>query len=209
MTKKLSDDLDLISAPPDQLGYFFETINSTQYTVPIDENFLQPSYYRGVVNMLAQANEQDAVIFQINSGGGRMDGLLSLLDAIDNTAAITIADITGDCYSAASILALSCDQCVVGRRANLLAHEVSYGTSGKGSDNLSHVQHIKKISDKLIWETYEGFLDDDEIESVLNGKELFLDSEEIVERLNARDEYRKALAEALKEAEEENAGLTD
>ena len=52
-------------------------------------------------------------------------------------------------------------------------------------------------------------MDEDEIESVLNGKELFLDSEEIVERLNARDEYRKALAEALKEAEEENAGLTD
>ena len=209
MTKKLSDDLDLISAPPDQLGYFFETINSTQYTVPIDENFLQPSYYRGVVNMMNQSNEQDAVFFTINSGGGRMDGLLSLLDAIDNTSAVTVADITGECHSAASILALNCDQVIVGRRAEMLIHEIRYGVGGKSSDNLSHVQHIKKISDKLIWETYEGFLDDDEIESVLNGKELFLDSEEIVERLNARDEYRKALAESLKEAEEENAGLTD
>ena len=209
MTKKLSDDLDLISAPPDQLGYFFETINSTQYTVPIDEAFMDASYYRGVVNMLSQANEQDLVIFKLNSPGGNFTGLLSLLDAIDTTQATTIADITGQAASAASILALHCDQCVVGKYAEMLAHEVSYGVGGKGSDNLSHVQHIKKISDKLIWETYEGFLDDDEIESVLNGKELFLDSEEIVERLNARDEYRKALAEALKEAEEENAGLTD
>ena len=206
MTKKLSDDLDLISTQPDQLGYFFETVSSTQYTVPVDESFMEASYYRGIVNMLAQANEQDIVIFRINSPGGQFSGLLSLLDAIETTQAMTIADITGQAASAASILALNCDQCVVGKYAEMLAHEVSYGVGGKGSDNLSHVQHIKKISDKLIWETYEGFLDDDEIESVLNGKELFLDSDEIIERLNKREEYRKELATL---SDEDNPGLTD
>ena len=135
-----------------------------------------------------------------------MDGLLSLLDAIETTEAMTIADITGECSSAASILALNCDQCVVGKYAEMLAHEVSYGVGGKGSDNLSHVQHIKKISDKLIWDTYEGFLEDHEIESVLNGKELFLDSDEIIERLNKREEYRKELATL---SDEDNPGLTD
>ena len=206
MTKKLAEDFDIISAPPDQLGYFFETVNSTQYTVPIDESFMEASYYRGIVNMLAQANEQDIVIFRINSPGGQFSGLLSLLDAIETTQAMTIADITGQAASAASILALNCDQCVVGKYAEMLAHEVSYGVGGKGSDNLSHVQHIKKISDKLIWDTYEGFLEDHEIESVLNGKELFLDSEEIIERLNKREEYRKELATL---SDEDNPGLTD
>lgn len=206
MTKKLAEDFDIISAPPDQLGYFFETVNSTQYTVPVDESFMEASYYRGVVNMLAQANEQDIVIFRINSPGGQFSGLLSLLDAIETTQAMTIADITGQAASAASILALNCDQCVVGKYAEMLAHEVSYGVGGKGSDNLSHVQHIKKISDKLIWDTYEGFLEDHEIESVLNGKELFLDSDEIIERLNKREEYRKELATL---SDEDNPGLTD
>lgn len=206
MTKKLSDDFDIVSAPPDQLGYFFETVSSTQYTVPIDESFMEASYYRGIVNMLAQANEQDIVIFRINSPGGQFSGLLSLLDAIETTQAMTIADITGQAASAASILALNCDQCVVGKYAEMLAHEVSYGVGGKGSDNLSHVQHIKKISDKLIWDTYEGFLEDHEIESVLNGKELFLDSDEIIERLNNREEYRKELATL---SNEDNPGLTD
>ena len=118
---------------------------------------------------------------------------------------MTIADITGECASAASILALNCDQCVVGKHAELLAHEVRYGIGGKSSDNLSHVQHIKKISDKLIWDTYEGFLTDDEIESVLNGKELFLDSDEIVERLNKR----QALREAAEGEGTDSPGLSD
>jgi len=87
----------------------------------------------------------------------------------------------------------------------MLCHEVRYGVGGKNSDNLSHVQHIKKISDKLIWETYEGFLTDDEIESVLNGKELFLDSDEIVERLNKR----QALRDAAEGVDTDNPGLSD
>ena len=91
MTRKNSEDLDMISAPPEQLGYFFESQQMTQYTVPIDKGIMEPSYYRGIVNMLSNANEQDIVIFKINSPGGRMDGLLSLLDAIDTTDAMTIA----------------------------------------------------------------------------------------------------------------------
>lgn len=205
MSKRMSEDLDMIPSPPEQLGYFFESQQMTTYTVPIDEGIMEPSYYRGIVNMLSNANEQDIVVFKINSPGGRMDGLLSLLDAIDTTEAMTIADITGECASAASILALNCDQCVVGNRAEMLCHEVRYGVGGKNSDNLSHVQHIKKISDKLIWDTYEGFLTDDEIESVLNGKELFLDSEEIVERLNKR----QALREAAEGVDTNNPGLSD
>ena len=47
----------------------------------------------------------------------RRDGLLSLLDAIDTTDAMTIAYITGEYASAASILALNCDQCVAGNLA--------------------------------------------------------------------------------------------
>ena len=205
MSKRMSEDLDMISAPPEQLGYFFESQQMTQYTVPIDEGIMKPSYYRGIVNMLSNANEQDIVIFKINSPGGRMDGLLSLLDAIDTTEAMTIADITGECASAASILALNCDRCVAGNRAEMLCHEIRYGVGGKNSDNLSHVQHIKKISDKLIWDTYEGFLTDDEIESVLNGKELFLDSDEIVERLNKR----QALREAAEGVDTDSPGLSD
>lgn len=203
--KKLSEDLDLIPATQEQLGYFFETVTSTQYTVPIDENFVEPFYYRGVVNMLLQANEQDIVIFKINSKGGMMDGLVSLLDAIDNTQAMTIADIVGSCHSAASILALNCDQCVVGRYAEMLCHEPRYGVGGKGSDNLSRIQHIRKISDKLIYESYDGFLSEEEITSVLNGKEFFLDSDEIIERLNSREVYRQSLIAA----EQEPAGLTE
>lgn len=205
MTRKISEELDIIPSPPEQLGYFFESQQMTQYTVPIDEDIGDPAYYRGIVNMLSSANEQDIVIFRINSRGGRMDGLLSLLDAIETTEAMTIADIVGECASAASILALNCDQCVAGKYAEMLCHEVRYGVGGKSSDNISHVQHIKKIADKLIWNTYEGFLSNEEIESVLNGKELFLDSDDIVERLN----NRQAIREAGKGVGIDNPGLSD
>ena len=190
---------------PERLGYSFETQTSTKYTVHINQPITEPAYYTVISDLLDNANEGDLIIFKINSPGGRMDGLSALLDAIETTEATTIADIVGDCYSAASILALSCDECVAGSYANMLCHEVRYGVVGKGSDNLSHVQHYKKISDKLIKTAYEGFLSAAEIQDVLNGKELFLDSEEIVERLKARAEY----FQEREEVDLDSAGLTD
>lgn len=190
---------------PERLEYSFETQTSTKYTVHINQPITEPVYYTVISDLLDNANEGDSIIFKINSPGGRMDGLSALLDAIETTEATTIADIVGDCYSAASILALSCDECVAGSYANMLCHEVRYGVGGKGSDNLSRVQHYKKISDRLIKTAYEGFLSEAEIQDVLNGKELFLDSEEIVERLKARAEY----FQEMEEVDLDSAGLTD
>ena len=189
----------------ERLGYSFETQVSTKYTIHINEEIMDASYYSVISDLLDNANEGDLVIFKVNSPGGQLSGLNTILDAIETTEATTIADIVGDCYSAASILALSCDECVAGSYANMLCHEVRYGVVGKGSDNLSHVQHYKKISDKLIKTAYEGFLSAVEIQDVLNGKELFLDSEEIVERLKARAEY----FQEREEVDLDSAGLTD
>ena len=182
-----------------QLGYFAKPRTQFQYTVNIDEPFVQPSYYRGVIQMLMDANEDDVVIFMCNSPGGYLSGLQSLLEAIKMTEATTIAVLVGQVASAASIFALHCDQIFVTDSANLLAHNVSYGTGGKGSDILSHVQHVSKTSEKLLRKTYEHFLTPKEIDEMINGREIYLDSDEIKQRLKQKEQ---ALEDADQEVEQ-------
>ena len=203
---ELDDEEDLF---PQKLAYSYTQEVRTQVTVHLNQPFMTPDYYDNVVNALDSASHEDVFIFKIASVGGAYSGLVSLVDAIENTNALVIADIVGECHSAASLFALKCDQVRVSPYAEMLCHSSRYGFAGKSADNVSHVLHKAKVTERFMKEAYEGFLTDAEVEQVLGGKELYLDSEEIVERLNARDEYRKALAEALKEAEEENAGLTD
>lgn len=183
-----------------QLGYFAKPRTQYQYTVNIDEPFVQPSYYRGVVQMLMDAHEDDVVIFMCNSPGGYLSGLQSLLEAIKMTEATTIAVLVGQVASAASIFALHCDQIFVTDSANLLAHNISYGTGGKGSDILSHVQHVSKTSEKLLRKTYEHFLSKTEIDEMINGREIYLDSDEIKQRLEQKEKALEALEQAVEEA---------
>ena len=193
------DDGDFVGSKT-TLGYFIKQKVATQYTVTIDEAFTEPSYYRGVVSMLMGASEEDTVIFLINSPGGRLSGLLTLLEGINMTDATTLAVLVGECSSAASMFALHCDQVFVSENATMLCHNVSYGTNGKGSDVLAHVNHVAKTSEKLLRSTYLNFLSEKEILELLNGQEIYLDSDEIKARL---EQKQKATADQEQETEPE------
>ena len=197
------DDYNEDSVQADQLGYFVDTNTSFKYTVPIDTDFVEPSHYRAVVQMMDNATENDLVLFKINSRGGALSGLQTLLEAIKCTEAHTVAVVVGQCSSAASILLMYCDSAVVTDSANALIHHVSFWTGGKGADVLSHVQHVAKTSEKLMKEAYEGFLTEDEIKEVIGGKELYLDADEMRERFANREEYREDQFEAEQKALEQ------
>jgi ATP-dependent protease ClpP protease subunit len=192
------DDEDDFVQEKNTLGYFVKAQAANQYTVNIDEPFVSPSYYRSIVSMLMNCSELDTVIFLINSPGGMLSGLLTLLEGLKMTEAQTIAVMVGECASAASMFALHCDTAYVSDNATMLCHNISYGTGGKGSDILSHVQHVSKTSEKLLRKTYEHFLTQDEINEMINGREIYLDSEEIKERLDKR----QALLEAQEQEEQ-------
>ena len=72
--------------------------------------------------MLNNATEQDLVVLNINSGGGHLDSAISIIDALKNTRANTLAWISGSCYSAASLIALNCQNLEVGEFATLMCH---------------------------------------------------------------------------------------
>ena len=188
------DDFDIKDAK--LLGYYVNSRVLNEYTVYINEPVTSPVYYTNVVNMLRLATEQDRVLYMVNSPGGHLDGLVSLLDGTTNTAAYTVAYLQGNTDSAASILALHCDEVVVGDYATMLCHNVTYGIGGKGADIVAHVQHMTKSAEKLIRETYTGFFDEADIVEILNGKQIYLDADEIKERLAKRNAYYEALEES-------------
>lgn len=182
------------------LGYYVNQRVLTDVTVHINEAVVEPSYYTDIVNILYKASKEDSFTFMLNTPGGSYTGLVSLLDGIDATEAHTVANICGECHSAGSIIAMHCNDVIVGPYATMLCHNVSYGTGGKGSDVLAHVEHISKVSNNLIRTTYEGFLTETEIEEVLKGKQLYLEAPEIEERLDRRQKYFELKLESVMQA---------
>ena len=112
-----------------------------------------------------------------------------LLEGIRLTDAHVCAILIGPAHSAASILALNCHDIVVTNSATMLTHNIRTGFGGKIADLEAFTNFSRKISNKLIKDTYEAFLNPTELQEVLHGKELWLDSEQIKERLQARMEF--------------------
>lgn len=189
------DDDDEDEIVQGSLGYFVKQVSQTTITVHVDEAVKAPSYYRRVVQAISDLSENDQVIFKINSPGGLVNGLVHVLTAMEATNATSVAQIYGECASAASILALMCDVVYVGDNATMMVHFVSHGASGKADDVYRQVMHVRESNERLFRNVYKGFLTDEELEGCLKGTEYWFNSSEILDRLKKRDELRALEAE--------------
>ena len=188
------EDDDVVRSP--SLGYFRKTQTSSLIEIPIDEDFKGPSYYRNVAQAIRDSEEGDLIRFFLNSPGGRLDGLMTLLSSMMKTDATTEAHIEGFCDSAGSFLAMHCDNVYVSPLASMLVHNASYGTGfQKAADIHQQVQHFNNYSETLFRDTYRYFLTDEEIQKCIDGYQLYLNAEEIAERLQRKFEIIQELSE--------------
>lgn len=171
----------------DELGYFQKVIPTTILTVPIDEPIRESRYYRQVVSGISELVEGDELHFKISSPGGLLTGLETMLSAVKQSPATSIAFIDGECHSAASILALNCDAVAVSEYATMLCHFVSFGVAGPSNHIQKHSEHVRKTSEKLFRNTYKYFLTEEEItKCVEDDFQLWLDADQIMERFENR-----------------------
>ena len=160
-----------------------------EHHVYLDESFGEPSYYRNVLDMLREGTESDTFIFHLNTFGGRDDSGMALVRAIQNTNSDTIAIIERNCMSMGALIAVSCKQLIVNKGANMMIHDVQFGTYGSGSNNKRYVDFIKRDSDILMRELFTNFLTEEEFDEIINNSsEIYLNDEEIIERWNRKVE---------------------
>jgi ATP-dependent protease ClpP protease subunit len=65
-------------------------------------------------------------------------------------------------------------------------HNYSGGVGGKGGEMIDQIKHERKWSEKLLVDIYKNFLKEDEINAILNNKDIWMTGEEVVGRLNKR-----------------------
>jgi ATP-dependent protease ClpP protease subunit len=188
-SRKADEDEDESPMTERYLPFNNRLFNLRTVSFTIDEAVKEPSYYRLIVEELQELSEHDTVQVRFNSTGGRADGMVSLLEAFRMTDATVVGVIAGECHSAASILALHCDEIIVTPYSTMMCHNISYGTAGKDSDIINMVTHTSNWSKLLMQETYSGFLSPKELDELINGKELWFNAVEIGERLEKKKAF--------------------
>lgn len=133
---------------------------------------------------IRHAGELDVVKIYINSIGGDLFTAIQFLRVLSDTAATKIISVEGACMSAATMIFMCADQFEVTPHSIFMFHNYSGGTIGKGGEMIDQLQHERKWSERLLNEVYKGFLTKDEIHAMLDNKDIWMDGDEVVRRIN-------------------------
>jgi ATP-dependent protease ClpP protease subunit len=157
-----------------------------------------PENYISWFDTIRYASENDVIKININSGGGDVYTSIQFMRVLQETAASIVISVEGLCASAATMIMLCGESFEISDHSTFMIHNYSGGAVGKGGEMLDQLSHERKWSEKLLREVYKDFLTDEEIKSVLDNKDIWMDGDEVIKRLKFRQEK---LEEAAKKDE--------
>ena len=157
-----------------------------------------PDEYAEWFDMIRNCGQNDIVRIHFNSQGGDLFTAIQFMRVLRECQGMTIASAEGACMSAATLIFLSCDSFEVSAHTSFMIHNYSGGTFGKGGEMMDQLTFESKWAETLFNDAYTDFLTPSEITSVLKGQDMWMSADQVIERLNTRQELKKAAEEAAK-----------
>lgn len=186
----MSDDMKLMPLLQPNKLFVTENRDHTLYEYYLLGNIGDPDDYIDLCHALRSARPEDKFILRFNSGGGQVRTGNQILNALHECEALTIGFIEHDCGSMCTFLFLGCKTWGVSKYAEWFSHTVSGGNYGKECETFEASQFLRRQTHKRIREEYAGFLTEEEIEKILTGTDIYLDADEIMDRLEVFTEYQ-------------------
>ncbi len=174
------------------------SISAHCHRIFIDDEILDAKYYRQVILTLMKCSDDDRVIFLINSIGGDLFTLRAIVETFKMVGVRTTAVIMAKCYSAASMLALSCDEIVVYPSAEMMIHTAQLQAGGSAGNFKRSVNFLIDTIETYIDEVYYGFLTPAEIQDVKDDKEIHLGAAQITARIKKMTKERERIDKIVK-----------
>ncbi len=179
----MSDDMKIGQMLLPQTKAFTTEYRGVKYEYYLTGAIGDAEDYLDLCNILRTASSQDEVIIRINCPGGSVNTGNMIINAINESEANVTGFIESECGSMATFIFLACHSWGVSEAAEFFAHTCSYGAWGKEHENFTQAEFLRKQQHKMTRKRYNGFLDSDQIERLLLGQDVYLDAEEILERL--------------------------
>jgi len=186
-----------------------EAVNTQRIiNIYLNDTLDSPHMYVAVLDKFRTASPQDLFYVYLNTPGGYVDTGVQLINAMKDTKARVITVLDGTVCSMGALLFLAADEFIVHDNCRLMFHNYSGGTYGKGHEQIAQLASSVEWYTTMVTEICFPFLDEDEIDSVISGQDLWLSSDEVRERLEVVVAYAEEVQRLLDEdteKEQQNA----
>ena len=190
------DILDMVKSKAHSNGYFPSKAVAQVHEFYLTGTIEEPENYLEWFDTIRHAGEHDLVKIYINSYGGDLFTAIQFMRVLSDTAATVVCSVEGACMSAATMIFMCADQFEVTPHSVFMFHNYSGGAIGKGGEMIDQLLHERKWSERLMNEIYKDFMTEVEIKSMLDNKDMWMDGEDVVVRMNSRIAKLQAELEA-------------
>jgi ATP-dependent protease ClpP protease subunit len=185
----MSDDImELLTGGDKKRNYFHHRPVANIHEFYLVGEIKRADEYIDWFDIIRNAGKNDVVNIHINSYGGDLFTAIQMIRVLGECEGTVICSVEGACMSAATMVFLCADGFEVSGHSMFMFHNYSGGTIGKGGEMYDNIVHERKWSEKLLREIYNNFLTEDEIVSVLNNKDIWMDGDEVIKRLESMKE---------------------
>lgn len=144
----------------------------------------EPRNYVGMVHHLLHASPDEKFFIHLNTHGGILETGVAIVNAILATKGHVVACLEAQAFSMGAIIFLAAHEWVVYDNTQLMFHNYSGETWGKGNEIVAHITAQEKWHREITKSIYIPFLSEEEYEKVLEGADLWFHPTEIRKRLN-------------------------
>lgn len=169
---------------PEKLNEFFTKNTGNQYEFYLSGEIESPDNYIQWFDVIRNARQDDTIKIYINSPGGDLYTALQFLRVMGECEGHLITSVEGSCMSAATMIFLSGHEFQVTPHSLFMFHNYSGGVFGKGGEQYDQIQYERAWSEKFMNEIYKDFLTTEEITSMLNNKDIWMTSEQVLARID-------------------------
>lgn len=162
-----------------------------------------PEEYIQWFDTIRHAGENDLIKVYINSPGGHVATAIQFMRVLRETEANIVMSVEGECASAATMIFLCGENFEVSEHSIFMFHNYSGGTIGKGGEMLDQLQHERMWSERLLRDVYKDFLTEREIKAILENRDIWMDGDEVIKRLKARQKKLEKKTEKSEKTENE------
>lgn len=177
----------------------YKKVVAQLYEFYLSGEITEPEDYVEWFDTIRNATENDTIKIYINSQGGVVDTALQFMRVLSETNAHVICSIEGSCMSAATMVFLCAQEFEITPFSLFMMHNYSGGMFGKGAELYDQAVFERKWSTEYFRYIYKDFLEEAEITSLLDNKDIWLSSDEVMERCQKLANARTKAAEAANE----------
>ncbi len=170
---------------------FLNKALSKQHSFYLTDDVKDADKYHKWFDVIRNASANDRIVIHINSYGGNLYTAIQFIRVLAESRAHVVASVEGACMSAATMIFMAADSHQISEHSVFMFHNYSSFSFGKGGELYDNIVFEREWSKNLLIGLYKHFLSKKEITDILNNRDIWMNSEEVLARLNRRAEKLK------------------